>query len=181
MATRATTARLMLERFICFAVTAPSGHNKLLKAANTNVADEFGLTDDALLLGVAAQLIPRKGHDVLLAAMPAILAEQPRARLLLFGRGPQRDALQHRCDELGLREQVIFAGLRDDMPRVLPSLHLLLHPARMEGLGVALLEAADCGVAIVASAVGGIPEVVRDGVNGRLVPPDDRGLSVVVA
>jgi glycosyltransferase involved in cell wall biosynthesis len=65
------------------------------------------------------------------------------------------------------------AGFRDDLPGVLPCLDLLVHPATMEGLGVSLLQASAAGVPIVASNVGGIPEVVRDGVNGRLVPPAD--------
>lgn len=137
------------------------------------LAAEFGLDESHLLLGVAAQLIARKGHDILLDALPAILAQHPQARLLLFGRGPRDQALRRRSVELGLQQQVVFAGLRDDMQRILPSLDLLIHPALMEGLGVALLEAAACAVPIVASAVGGIPEIVRDGVNGRLVPPGD--------
>ncbi len=64
-------------------------------------------------------------------------------------------------------------GFRDDLPRILPALDLLVHPASMEGLGVALLQAAACGIPIVAGRAGGIPEIVHDGENGWLVEPDD--------
>ncbi|HET8701920.1 MAG TPA: glycosyltransferase, partial [Nitrococcus sp.] len=72
-----------------------------------------------------------------------------------------------------LDSHVRFEGFRNDLPRILPCLDLLVHPARMEGLGVALLQAAACGLPIVAGRAGGIPEIVRDGVNGLLVEPDD--------
>jgi glycosyltransferase involved in cell wall biosynthesis len=81
--------------------------------------------------------------------------------------------LQERIDRDGLAEHVRLVGYRDDLPKLLPCLDLLVHPATMEGLGVSLLQASAAGVAIVASDVGGIPEAVRDGVNGRLVPPAD--------
>lgn len=73
----------------------------------------------------------------------------------------------------GLQAQVHFAGFRNDLDRVVPGLDLLVHPAATEGLGVALLQAAACGVPIVASRTGGIPEIVRPGRTGELVPPGD--------
>ncbi len=69
--------------------------------------------------------------------------------------------------------QVQLAGFREDLAEILPCLDLVVHPALMEGLGVSLLQAASAGVPIVASRVGGIPEAVRDGENGLLVPPGD--------
>jgi glycosyltransferase involved in cell wall biosynthesis len=69
---------------------------------------------------------------------------------------------------------VIFAGFRRDIHRILPCLDLVVHPARMEGLGVSLLQAAACGVPIVASRAGGIPETVRHGENGLLINPGDK-------
>lgn len=132
----------------------------------------FRLSDsDGPLLGTAAQLIERKGQHTLLQAFPAVLRQHPQARLLLFGRGPRRAALERQCQTLGLGKRVLFAGLRDDLPRLLPGLDMVVHPASMEGLGVALLEAAACGLPVVACRAGGIPEIVRDGINGRLVEP----------
>ena len=124
-------------------------------------------------LGVIAQLIERKGHGVLLQALPDLRRRFPGLRVLFFGRGPLQDKLAAEVRERGLADTVQFAGFRDDLARILPCLDLVVHPARLEGLGVALLQAAASGRPIVASRAGGIPEIVRDGVNGRLVEPGD--------
>jgi glycosyltransferase involved in cell wall biosynthesis len=134
---------------------------------------EFGLPADAVPVAVIAQLIERKGHRTLLQALPTVLARVPRMRLLVFGRGPLEAALRGEVENAGLDEVVIFAGFRDDLPRLLPALAMVVHPASMEGLGVALLQAAACAIPVVACRSGGIPEVVRDGENGLLVPPRD--------
>jgi glycosyltransferase involved in cell wall biosynthesis len=141
--------------------------------ARHRVLASLGLEGDVLLVGVVAQLIERKGHRFLLDALPAVVARHPDVRLVFFGKGPLAGRLQERIDAQGLARHVRLAGFRDDLPGVLPCLDLLVHPATMEGLGVSLLQASAAGVPIVASNVGGIPEVVRDGVNGRLVPPAD--------
>lgn len=133
----------------------------------------FGLDEDALVMGVAAQLIPRKGHRYLLEAMPGLLAEFPDLRLLVFGRGPLRSELGVQIARLQLQDQVVMAGFCEDLPAILPCLDLLVHPALMEGLGIALLQAASAGLPIVATHAGGMPEAVEDGINGRLVPPAD--------
>lgn len=137
---------------------------------------EFGLPDDALSIGMAAQFIERKGHATLLDALPAVVARHPQVRVLLFGQGPLREAVQARvsADPL-LAAHVQLPGFRRDLDRVLPCLDVLAHPAHMEGLGVALLQAAACGVPIVGGRAGGIPEIVRPGLNGALVEPGDAG------
>ncbi len=127
----------------------------------------------APVIAVVAQLIERKGHRFVLDAMPAILAEVPQAQVLFFGKGPLVGPLQERIDRDGLAGHVRLMGYREDLPRLLPCIDLLVHPAIREGLGVSLLQASAAGVPIVASRVGGIPEAVREGVNGRLVPPAD--------
>lgn len=124
-------------------------------------------------IGVVAQLIARKGHRVLLDALPGLVARWPELRVVLFGRGREEAALRSRVVDLGLARHVVFAGFRDDLERLLPCLDLLAHPASMEGLGVSLLQAAAAGVPVVASRVGGIPEAVLDGATGLLVPPGD--------
>jgi glycosyltransferase involved in cell wall biosynthesis len=135
--------------------------------------DTFGLDPGMLVIGMVAQLIPRKGHGVLLDALARIVDTAPPLRLLLFGKGPRRAVLEARRDALGLGGTVKFAGFRDDLERVLGCLDLVVHPAYMEGLGVALLQAAAAGVPIIATRAGGIPEIVRDGENGLLVAPGD--------
>ncbi len=133
----------------------------------------FSLLEDTTTLGVIAQLIPRKGHRFLLDAMPELLASFPSLRLLLFGQGPLESELRRHVDKLDLGDKVIFTGFRTDLPRILPCLDLVVHPALMEGLGISLLQAAGAGLPIVAVSAGGMPEVVRDGYNGLLVPPSD--------
>jgi len=134
---------------------------------------EFALEENTLACGVAAQFIDRKGHRYLLEAIPGILREQPDARFLLFGKGPSEEELRSMCSDLGIGEKVIFAGFRDDLDRIIGCLDLLIHPALMEGLGVSLLQAAAAGVPIVGTSVGGIPEVITDGVSGYLIPKED--------
>lgn len=134
---------------------------------------QLGVPARAPVMAVVAQLIERKGHRFLLEALPRIRRHLPAARLLVLGRGPQEAALRRQAERLGVAQMVRFAGFRDDMPRILPCLDLVVHPALMEGLGVALLEAAAAGVPVVASRAGGIPEAVRHGETGLLVPPGD--------
>jgi len=134
---------------------------------------EFGLDGDGPVLAMIAQLIPRKGHAVFFDALPKILARHPRLQALIFGRGPLQDALSRTVRERGLEPNVRFVGFRAGMEKIIPHVGLVVHPAFREGLGVALLETAACGVPIVACRAGGIPEIVRDGFNGRLLEPGD--------
>ena len=133
--------------------------------------EEFGIREKEIVCGVVAQFIERKGHKYLLEAIPAIASRSPGIRFLLFGKGPLEGELKTTCQGLGISERVVFAGFREDLERVMGCLDLLVHPALMEGLGVSLLQAAAAGVPIVGTRVGGIPEIVHDGVNGHLVPP----------
>lgn len=143
--------------------------------------DRFGLAADERVVAMAAQFIPRKGHRTLLDALPEILCRHPRARFLLFGRGPQKERIGRLVRERDLQDRVVLAGFADDLHRVLPCVDLLVHPASLEGLGVVLLQASACGVPIVAAHAGGIPEVVRHGTNGMLVEPgDSAGLAQAV-
>lgn len=133
--------------------------------------NEFGVPASAPLIGVIAQLIPRKGHRYLLEITPRLLSRFPELRIVFFGQGPLEGELRDSTTRLGLTRHVQLAGFRNDMPRILPCLDLVVHPALMEGLGVSLLQAAACGVPLVAARAGGIPEVVRHGHNGLLVEP----------
>lgn len=134
---------------------------------------EFGLQADARVIAVVAQLIPRKGHRFALEAMVQLAVQFPELHLLLLGKGPLEAEIRSRIRSLGLEKRVTLAGFRDDLSKILPCLELLVHPALIEGLGVALLQAASAGIPIVASNTGGIPEAVRDGANGLLVPPGE--------
>jgi glycosyltransferase involved in cell wall biosynthesis len=130
---------------------------------------EFGLEPWNKVIGVIAQFIPRKGHQYLIEAAPGILLQHPDTRFLFFGQGPLRGELQQLCKKHNIANQVYFVGFRNDLERILPCIDLVVHPATMEGLGISLLQASAACVPIVASRVGGIPEIVHDGVNGYLV------------
>ncbi len=131
---------------------------------------EFNIEPGQRTVAIAAQLIPRKGHALFLKAWPLIRDQCPDARLLIFGTGPLEAELKSRT---GWGGTTTFCGFRADLREFLGHIDLLVHPALYEGLGVSLLEAQAAGVAIVAFAAGGIPEVVADGETALLVPPGD--------
>jgi glycosyltransferase involved in cell wall biosynthesis len=137
------------------------------------IRDTLGIAPGEKVVAVVAQLIQRKGHHVLLDALPTVLQQHPEVRVLVFGKGPLEAALKARVTSMGLTSVVRFQGFRKDMEKILPSMDAVVHPALMEGLGVSLLEAAASGVPIIACRAGGMPEIVVDGVNGMLVEPGD--------
>lgn len=139
--------------------------------AKKELLRDLGLPEGSRIIGTVAQLIARKGHERLIAVAPAICARHPDVHFCFFGRGPLRERLQQIAEDRKVSHKIHFAGFRSDMDRIFPCLDLLVHPASLEGLGVCLLEAAAAGVPIVASRAGGIPEVVRHGLNGLLVDP----------
>lgn len=131
---------------------------------------EFGLPPDGAVAGVVAQLIPRKGHELLLEAWRRVRERNPSAHLLVFGTGPLEPVLR---TWIAPDDGVILAGFRADLRAFLGHLDVLAHPAVREGLGVAVLEAQAAGVPVVAVAAGGVPEVVEPGSTGLLVAPGD--------
>jgi glycosyltransferase involved in cell wall biosynthesis len=137
------------------------------------LAQEFGLDARCQLVGCVAQLIPRKGHELLFAAWRKVAAACPQARLLLFGRGPLDQRLRRAVRKTGMEGSVVFAGFRPDLPAFLGRLDLVVHPALEEGLGLAVLEAQAAGVPVVAFRAGGVPEVVADERTGLLVHSGD--------
>ena len=125
------------------------------------------------LIGAAGRLSPEKGFDVLVAAAERVMREQPSVGFVLFGEGPERARLQQRINAAGLGQNFIIAGFRADLDRFLPHFDLLVLPSYTEGLPNVVLEAFGAGVPVVATSVGGTPEVIEDGVSGYLVPAGD--------
>jgi glycosyltransferase involved in cell wall biosynthesis len=122
---------------------------------------------------MVANLRAEKGHDTLLAAVPRILARHPGASVTLVGDGPRREALETLARALGVSAAVHFLGECRDVAPVLAGHDLFVLPSRSEAFPNALIEAMATALPVVATSVGGIPEVVRSGENGLLVPPDD--------
>ncbi|MCC6160366.1 MAG: ATP-grasp domain-containing protein [Deltaproteobacteria bacterium] len=132
----------------------------------------LGVTDEPTV-ALVGSLYPVKGHAVLLAAMPMILAEHPRATVFLIGRGrPETEQELRRAAE-SYGDRVRFLGFRDDVDRLLPGIDVLAVPSLYEGLSLAVCEAMAAGVPVVASRVGGNPEIITDGDDGLLVPVGD--------
>jgi len=125
------------------------------------------------LWGVVAALTPEKGHDVLLDALARAGEATAGARVVLVGDGPQRAALVARAEALGLGARLAWAGVVEDVAAPMAALDGLLVPSRAEGFGSIVLVAQVAGVPVVASAVGGLFEVLGQGRTGRLVPAGD--------
>ncbi|HEY3414557.1 MAG TPA: glycosyltransferase family 4 protein [Armatimonadota bacterium] len=134
---------------------------------------ELGVAPDAPLFAIVAHMIPRKGHDVLWNAVKRLSDEAPELRVAVFGKGDSEQRLRDRAAELGIDGHLVWCGFREDLPDVLPAIDCLVHPARMEGLGVAILQALACAKPVIACPVGGIPEAVSPPEDGWLVPVDD--------
>ena len=137
--------------------------------------DEFGIPRDAPLVGVVARLEPEKGQRYLVEAMPMILEAAPDAWLAIVGEGSEADALRAQAASRGGRAsgRIIFTGRRDDVSAITADLSVAALPSLREAQGISILEAMARRRPVVASAVGGIPEVITDGVDGLLVPPAD--------
>lgn len=138
------------------------------------VREELGVPADAVLIGAVGRLTADKGgQDVLIRAVGEVRKTCPQVRLVMVGDGPLRPGLEQLTAQLGLGETVNFAGLRSDVPRLLGALDVFVLPSEREALPVAVLEAMAAGLPVVATRVGGLPEVVEDGETGFLVPPGD--------
>ena len=137
-----------------------------------------GIADDDLLIVNVARLYPEKAQDFLLECFRQIHAREPRARLWIAGIGPLEAQLRALSSRLKLDDRVSFIGFAKDLPSVLALADLQVHPARIEGVPLAICEGMAAGLPIVASAVGGLPEVLGDGDNGVLVPPGDGAVFV---
>ena len=133
----------------------------------------LGVPDGAPLLFSAGALVRHKDHATLLDAMPAVLAEFPAARLLIAGEGDLRGALEESIAALELESRVTLLGHRTDVPALARAADLYVSSSWSEGLGTSVLEALACRTPVVAAIAGGIPEMVRDGETGRLVPNRD--------
>ncbi|HXG11934.1 MAG TPA: glycosyltransferase [Gemmataceae bacterium] len=125
------------------------------------------------IIGAAGRLSPDKGFDVLVEAAGRLVPQDGALGFVLFGEGPMRSELARRITAAGLEGIFVLAGFRDDLDRFLPFFDLFVLPSYGEGLPNVVLEAFAAKVPVVATAVGGTPELLDDGRSGYLVPPGD--------
>ncbi|MBA5874300.1 MAG: glycosyltransferase [Nitrospira sp. CR1.2] len=135
--------------------------------------EELDLPTGNQIVGVVGNLYPVKGHQYLIAAIPAILEKCPNTTFIFAGRGQLEVELKGQAHRLGIDGYVRFLGLRQDIPRILAVLDVFVLPSLSEGLSMAILEAMGAGKPVIATDVGGNPELVEDGGTGCLVPPKD--------
>jgi sugar transferase (PEP-CTERM/EpsH1 system associated) len=134
---------------------------------------ELGLSPFDLVVGSVGALRPVKDYPMLLDAFARVRRELPGARLVLVGNGPSRADLEAQAQRLELGRAVHFCGWRSDASALLPLMDVFALSSRSEGISLAVLEAMAAGLPVVATRVGGNPEIVEDGVSGLLVPPSD--------
>lgn len=148
------------------------------KESSSNVnafREEIGISSDAKLIGFVGRLEHVKGCAQLIQAISQLADSHSDYYFVIVGEGPERESLERQVRELDLEKQIYFCGFRDDVKYVFQSLDLYVLPSLNEGVPLALLEAMLHGVPVVATRVGGVPEVIQDRVNGILVPPNDPG------
>lgn len=132
-----------------------------------------GIPGDKKIVGTVARLAPQKGVADFIRAAAMMAGEPEEAAFLVVGDGPLREDLERLAASLGLAGRVFFAGERRDMPKILPCLDVFVLASVTEGLPLAVLEALAARRPVVSTRVGGIPEVITDGVEGILVEPGD--------
>lgn len=141
----------------------------------------IGLPEGAILIGAVGRLVPIKNIDLLLSAFSMARQEQPRLHLALVGDGELREALEAKAGNLGVAPHTIFAGWRRDLPSVYADLDAVVISSHNEGTPASLIEAMATGCPAVATRVGGVPDLIEDGVTGRLVAPgDERDLAQAI-
>ncbi len=141
--------------------------------ARQSLVAELGLPTGSRIIGTVGRLQPVKDHALLLRAFAKVRVQVPEAALVIVGDGPLRAALEAQAEQAGLSDAVRFMGDRHDVPRLLTGMEVFALTSTSEGYSVALLEACASSLPIVATDVGGNREIVRHGVNGRLVPSGD--------
>jgi len=145
----------------------------LVPQSRSLARESLGVTSDAPVVGLAARFSTQKGLGYLVAATPELVKRMPGIRVVIGGSGPLEVPLREQAARLGVSESILWPGQIADMPRFLAALDVYVSPSVTEGFSLALIEAGAAGVPVVATRVGGVPEVILDGDTGLLVVPGD--------
>jgi glycosyltransferase involved in cell wall biosynthesis len=134
---------------------------------------DLGVPAGAILIGIVGRLVPIKAHNLFLAAAATIVPTHPDVHFAIVGDGELRDQLRDDVSAAGLSERVHFAGWRKDLPEVYGDLDIVVCCSRNEGTPVSVIEACAAGRPVIGTAVGGMRDIIADGVNGLLIPAGD--------
>ena len=162
-----------LKRFNPENVSSPTTEAVFRQMSRSEVRKNLGLSVNDFVIGTVARIVPIKGHEYLIRSASDVIKEIPRAKFLIVGDGPLRKEMEKLAVLLGLAGQVIFLGVRKDVPELLSIMDLFVLPSLNEGMGMSLVEAMAMGLPVIATRVGGVPEVVTGGKTGILVPARD--------
>lgn len=147
-------------------------HRDIPREQRDSIRRELGIDAEAVpVVGILANLRSMKGHRDVIAALPAILRELPAAVFLFAGRDDSNGEIEQLAREQGVADAIRFLGYYRDTARLLAAMDIFLLPSTWEGLPVSILEALHAGVPVIATRVGGIPEIIRDGREGILIEP----------
>lgn len=136
--------------------------------AGRGIREQYGLGDESLVVAMVSSLRAVKGHEIAIAAIAQLKVTLPEVRLLIVGDGPVRASITRAAEAVGA--DVVFTGYRPDVMAVLDAADVLLHPSHHDALPTSIIEAMAASTPVVATRVGGIPELVEDGVSAMLVP-----------
>ena len=150
---------------------SPFEKGDLVEKQDNYLRRELSFEPDDYLVGIVAHLADHKGHKYLIKATEILKKSAPNIKMIIVGEGPLRMMLNKQASDSGVEDIVFFLGFREDVPRILHSLDLFVISSYLEGMGSSILDAMACRLPVVATKVGGIPEVVTNGETGLLVPP----------
>ncbi len=136
---------------------------------------QFGLNVNGPIIGTVCRLTEQKGTRFLIDALPMVIEKQPNVKLIIVGDGVLRQDLERQVSHLGLQNHTVFCGYQKEVAKYINVMDLFVSSSVWEGMPLGLLEVMACGKPIVATTVGGVTEVVEEGVTGCLVPPEQPG------
>ena len=141
--------------------------------ADKDLKKSFGLSSGSKIVGIVGALTEVKNHALLLKAAREVISRKRNVYFLIVGEGPQRRSLEELAVELGIKDNCIFSGFRNDIPQILSIIDIGVLTSHTEGLPLSLIEYMSASKPVVSTDVGGVCELVEDRVNGFLVPRDD--------